>query len=1495
VSAAAVVDKADHFDAELFGMSAREAEIANPQHRLFLEAAHTALEDGGYDPAVYPGSIGVYAGTGADHYQWLNLYRNPKLWQAVAGNLIVSSSNYPDYVATMVSYKLNLRGPSLTLHTACSTSMVAVHLAVEALRHGECDLALGGGVCVELPYRWGYQGLEGFTSTDGHCRPFDARADGTMWGSGVGVVLLKRLSDAIADGDHVRAVIIGNAINNDGSDKVGFSAPSVRGQIECVAQALAVADVDPRTVGYVEAHGTGTALGDPIEVTALSAAYGHAVDDRQWCGIGSVKSNIGHLSQAAGVVGLIKAALALEHRLIPPTINFETVNPALDLADSPFYITNTLSKWDANGTPRRAAVSSFGFGGTNAHMILQEAPTPDTVRPTATHPAHLLQVSAHTQAALSDAVDQLAGHLDQHLDSDLADVAHTLRVGRTTRQHRAFVVAADAEAAAEALRDRKLRTGHVTGTAPRVAFLFTGQGAQYAGMGAELYAAEPVFAAAVDECAAILAPELGLDIRALMFGTDDDTLGQTRYTQPALFTLDYALAALWRHRGVEPSAMIGHSIGEYVAATVAGVFALPDALRLVATRGRLMQSLPTGSMLAVQLDESEIAGRLAGTGCTVVTVNGPGTCVVAGPADAVSAIAEDLAAQGISCRKLRTSHAFHSPMTDPILADFTSAVAAVPRNTPRLRFLSNVTGHWITDAEARDPAYWATHLRQPVRFGACVTTLLDDDTWAVIECGPGRTLAGLVRQRLPREALAPLPSLPGPTERTGDVATLYSAAGQLWLAGIAVDAFGPPGRRIPLPTYPYQRKRYWVDPDPDAVAPKPTGPLPFERWFSVPTWQQLPPPAAPNGFGFDGGCLVFVAGARGHAIADAIRADGVPVTEVRPDQAIDYDALVGTRIVHAWALDAEPAGTDIESLWRAQETGFFSLLRLAKALAARPDDIHIDILSAGTEDVLGTDLTRPEQSTLDGIARVLPLELPGLTVRRIDTADTTTAQLMAELRTGIDTALVDSWRTIALRSGRRWSVAHQPVTPPAGEPGLRDQGRYLVTGGLGGIGISIAEDLAQRSAARLVLLSRSGLPPRADWDTYLAVHGSTDRVGRAIEAVRRMVRAGATVLVVAADVTESAELRRVREHVVAEFGGLDGIVHAAGLPGGGVAELKEPAVAAKVLAPKLAGTLALRQAFGDLALDFVALCSSTTAFAGGFGQVDYCAANSFLDAYARSDHGWQCRVLSLNWGAWLEVGMAVDGLDGAAARDAARATTAVDHPILTSRNDTACWGVLTPETQWLLDEHRLAGIGTMPGTAHLEIARAAIAECLTAPDGDSVIELTDVAFLEPLSVPDGSAAEYRVEFDDNAFTVTSLRDGVRREHVRGIGGWARPTTRRLDLADIRARCARAADDPNHPFRGGKIRMLTFGPRWAALGDVHIGPDGEELALIESPAIGRPAPLAAAPGPAGRGHIVRWPARRLLPADGLRPGGGARAAAAPVLTVTPATPTPVPAS
>ncbi|MFI7637614.1 amino acid adenylation domain-containing protein [Nonomuraea sp. NPDC049400] len=791
VRSGTVLEGIDLFDATLFEFTPREAEILDPQQRLFLETAWEALEDAGCDPARHPGQIGVFAGSAMSSYFIENLLAAPDVLKAV-GEYQVMLGNDKDSLPTRTSYKLDLRGPSVSVNSACSTSLVALHLARQSLIAGDCDIALAGAVRVNAWTRRGYVYQSGgIGSPDGHCRPFDAEAQGTIGASGVGVVVLKRLEDAVAAGDPIHAVVRGSAVNNDGARKVGYAAPAVDGQAEVITAALAAAGVDPGTIGYIEAHGTGTALGDPIEVAALSQIF---TGDRR-IALGSVKSNIGHADAAAGMAGLIKTVMALKHRTLPPSVNFETPNPRVDFG--PFYVPTAGAEWPQGQGPRRAGVSAFGMGGTNAHVVLEEAPAQPSAAPAAG--PHLLVLSAASDSALAEAANRLGAHLRAHPDTDLGDVAATLRQGRRQLRHRGILVAEDHRSALDA----QLITGE---SHPReVAFVFPGQGAQRRGMGAGLYRSEKVFREAVDACSGILQPYLGLDLRQALYGEAGD-LDQTWLTQPALFVTEYALARTLIERGVRPAMMAGHSIGEYVAACLAGVFTLEDALRLVAARGRLVQSLPAGSMLAVPLPESEV-GDLLGEDVSLAAVNTPELCVLAGPEQAIAELEQRLVRQGVACRALRTSHAFHSAMLDPVLDAFAAEVASVELGTPGLPYLSNVTGGWVSGAETKDPAYWVRHLRETVRFADCAGALVAAGA-AVAEIGPGRTLATLVRRQGGRTTVTPL------AEPDSGQAALLESIGRLWVSGAAVGwtVFGPPGRRVPLPTYPFERRRYWVEP-----------------------------------------------------------------------------------------------------------------------------------------------------------------------------------------------------------------------------------------------------------------------------------------------------------------------------------------------------------------------------------------------------------------------------------------------------------------------------------------------------------------------------------------------------------------------------------------------------------------------------------------------------------------------------------------------------------
>lgn len=819
VKAAPLLEGIDQFDAELFGYSPREARLMDPQHRFFLECAWEALEHAGYGAIRRGRPVGVFAGAALNTYLLfsgaLALLRDQYLTTLLG--------NDKDFLATRVSYKLNLTGPSMTVQTACSTSLVAVHLACQSLLNEECDMALAGGISIRVPHRIGYLHYDGGVfSANGQCRAFDAAATGTVFGSGVGVVVLKRLEDAVADGDSIHAVIKGSAVNNDGSSKVEFTAPSVDGQAEAVVQALSHAGVDPATISYVETHGTGTRLGDPIEVAALRRAFEAFTNRKGFCAIGSVKTNIGHMDVAAGIAGLLKVVLALKHRLLPASLHFERPNPEINFAQSPFRVNTTLSEWTTGGGPRRAGVNSLGMGGTNAFLILEEAPTPAVSG--AGRPFDLLVLSAKTDSALDAATARLAEHLERDCQINLADVAYTLQVGRAAFAHRRVIVCRDIAEAVVALRDRALSRSSVLRPAAagrEVVFLFPGQGSQHVNMGRQLYHAEPVFREEVDRCADLLRPHLALDLRTLLYPSDEESvpasqqLDQTAITQPALFTIEYALARLWMSWGIRPAALLGHSIGEYVAACLAGVFSLPDALALVACRGRLMQGLPAGAMLAVALPE-ETVYPLLDERLSLAAHNGPALCVVAGDLGPVDSLQYRLRDAGVACSRLRTSHAFHSVMMEPILGTFAKQLSQVKGSRPDLPFLSNVTGNWITPEEATAPNYWVRQARHTVRFAEGLRQLFAVPSRILLEVGPGQTLRTLVRLhsgRHPDQVI--LSSLENRGSPRPEVASLLDALGDLWLRGVEINwsEFHARQRRyrLPLPTYPFQRQRYWVE------------------------------------------------------------------------------------------------------------------------------------------------------------------------------------------------------------------------------------------------------------------------------------------------------------------------------------------------------------------------------------------------------------------------------------------------------------------------------------------------------------------------------------------------------------------------------------------------------------------------------------------------------------------------------------------------------------
>jgi acyl transferase domain-containing protein len=1262
-----VLEGSDLFDAAFFGYSPREAEALDPQQRLFLECAWHALEDAGYLGENSPTRIGVFASVSINQYLFSNVLANRTFLDTVGDYQLMLASD-KDFVASRIAYKLNLHGPSITIQTACSSSLVGVHMAVQSLLNGECDVALAGGATLVIPQHAGYQFSEGMIlSRDGRCCPFDADASGTRAGSGAGVVVLRRATDAVRDRDSIRALILGTAINNDGARKVGYTAPSVDGQAEAITSAQAAAGVDPSSIGYVEAHGTGTALGDPIEIAALDRAFGHT-PPRQSVAIGSLKSNLGHLDAAAGVGGLIKTVLALEHRQIPPSVNYRAPNPQIDFAATAFYVNASLRDWTSTG-PRRAGISSFGIGGTNAHVVVEEAPGHS---PSTTHRAHhLLTVSARSADALAHAARNLADALETSRKVTLADVAYTLHTGRRRFPVRLSVVAASTADAVRALRERAAKTVNEGPEIERadVAFLFSGQGTQYEGMAAGLLEHEPDFAESFEECRAVLSRELGHDIRDLIgserkSNRQESPLTQTAFAQPVLFAVEYALARMWMRWGVAPAAMIGHSLGEYVAACIAGVFSLEDALRLVVARARLMQGMEPGAMLSIPLAADVVAGL--GAPVDLAAENTPQACTVSGKPTAIDELERLLRGRGIDCRRLATSHAFHSRMMEGMMGPFREVLATVALSPPRLPIVSNLTGTWMRPDEATSVEYWVRHLRSAVKFSAGLNTLTSDTPRMLLEIGPGDALCGLARQTVKDSTLDIVASLPHRLDPRSDGAFVQQALGALWEAGLEiawdrVHAHETVGR-VPLPGYPFERRSYWVSPQAPSVHPATVNERSGEvsDWLYAPSWMRTPAPRMRVAAEGPRTSVVFTTNSalndavlallseRGDrvlrvACGDAFAATGDGFV-IDPRNRSHHDAVIaaavadGTRevdVLHLW--------NTIDSDARVMEaTAFYSPMYLAQSLGEAGARISATVLivSSRLHTVLGSDSVEPMKALLIGPTRVIPQELPHIRTLSIDipAGDAQPKEIARWLIAESDDTRPG--RVLAYRDGQRWEQtwARLGFTPDSTTV-IRERGAYVITGGLGGVGLEVARDLTARARARLVLTTRRPFPARETWaqlaDAKDSEHGSS------ITALLELERAGAEVVVVTADASNQTSMQCVITETRKRFGTLNGVVHAAGLADGGMVLLKTADSAAHVMNPKVAGTMALASVIDEGTLDFVVLFSSINAITGGVGSIAYTAANAFMDAFAASRSEGPTRVLSINWDTWGDVGMAV--------------------------------------------------------------------------------------------------------------------------------------------------------------------------------------------------------------------------------------------------------------
>lgn len=1492
------IDGAELFDAGYFGVGAREAAVIDPQQRILLEVAADALGHAGYDPRRFSGPIGMFAGAAANEYYPENVAVTPGVLEAT-GSLVGKLSNDTDYVATSIAYRLNLRGPAVTMVTACSTSLVTMHYACRSLQLGECEMALAGGVEIRLPLVAGYPYSPGsIFSADGRVRAFDAAANGTVFGAGAGLVLLKPLAAAIADGDTIITVIRGSAVNNDGSDKSAFSAPSPGGQRRAIKSALSDAGVDPATIGYVEAHGTGTSVGDPLELEALSTAYGGAMGRPGRCAISSVKSNVGHLGAAAGVTGFIKAAQCLRTGLLPPVINVDTPNPALDLESGMFRINTELEEWGPvpGAGVRRAGVSSFGIGGTNAHLILEEPPKPAPSSPPARR-LQLLPLSARTRPALDEVAGRLGAELASHPQLALADVAYTLSTGRTMHDVRRALVCADTSAARELCGAAGRLPSEQAASDRWATLLFPGQGAQYPGMGRGLYDSDPVFRAVVTQCADHLRERHGLDLLDLLFSVADgaaERLARTEFTQPAVFVVEYAMTRALQSWGVEIADMAGHSIGEYVAACVAGVFSLTDALDLVVDRGRLMQALPTGSMLAVPLPEDLLRPLLPPT-LDIAAVNSPELTVVAGPDDEIKLFAELVGSLGAVPRPVRTSHAFHSQMMEPILDQFRSRVAEVELRAPTLPFVSNVTGTWITDEEATDPNYWARHLRSCVRFSDALTMLAPRPDRLLFEVGPGRTLTTFAASVAAEPAAAAISTMRVAQQTKDDLEVALGALGSYWTRGGVVDwtrhFAAEKRRRVPLPAYPYDRSRYWIDPPARTAAAVAAAPLADTSPFSVPTWNQVAsmPLGEVEYEDLTGRIYLVLAPAAAAQLDEAIdrlRAAGARVLVARAgsafDSGVDHQGATGdswtvrpgepedlvevvraaaavarglradhVRLVHGWTLGSRPSAIS-EAAYAPQwvELGFISALVLLQQAARHLDGIPHDltVVSSGLHQVTGGCVTDPAKSGLVGLLRTAVKEFEGLTaVRGLDLDDQSdsrerdrrreTDQLLACLITPTTDEDNPYGSFVAIRGGLPWRLSGSELRLDAedGVPELLiDRGVYLITGGLGGLGLALAEYLGRLVGARVVLMGRTELPIRETWPDLVADAAPKDPTVAKITGIGAAETAGAEVLVVSADVVDRESLVRARQVITQHFGSVDGIFHLAALAGGSMLETRDLDQARAVFRPKVEGAYLLEELFEPT---LMVLYSSIAAVSGDFGLGDYSAANAVLDAFAQSRWAGGGDVISINMPPWEEVGMAfsIDAPVELGELSKGEVVEVLDHPLLTRKvtrdKGRYSFGINLSHHGWVMSDHLMSNIPTMPGTGIIELIRAAVQEASGRPQ----LEITDLLIARPLMAEPRVSARLELDPRDGGAYLATIVGG---EDIASTVEYARATVRPQqdlrapveDLVAIRAGCLESVDPREIVKIDQTSGVLRFGPHWNNLVSVVRSPTTE---LVES--------------------------------------------------------------
>lgn len=1461
-----IIGGAEYFDAEFFGFTPREAELMDPQQRVFLECAWHALEDAGCNPYTAGERIGVFGGTGTPLHL-VSTMGNSQVKKNASGASIVTS-NDKDYVTTRVSYKLNLTGPSVNVQCACSTSMVAVVMGINSLMSYQSDMIIAGGATIEIPERHGYlYQAGGMESADGHCYTFDKRANGTVFSRGCGIVVLKRLEDAIRDKNNIYAVVLGGAINNDGNKKAGFTAPSVEGQVEVITEALALSEVSADTITYAEAHGTATHMGDPIEVASLSDSFRKHSDRKQYCAIGSVKTNIGHCDIASGAASLIKTALCLKNRQIPASLNFNEANPQIDFPNSPFFVNTELREWKReNGTPLRALVNAFGVGGTNACVILEEPPV--TSGTTKELPCDLLLVSGRSPEAVANAQADIKAFIESFPEIDPHAIAYTSRYGRQHFLNRLAIPFRNREELLSSLGTR-ISTSIKSADKRPVVFMFPGQGNQYIRMGLPLYETQEVFRKTIDECSEILKEELGFDIRTVLFPSSafeeeaSIKINETYITQPALFIVSYAMAKQLISLGIEPDMLIGHSVGEYVAATVSGVFSLKDALKAVARRGRLVQALPGGAMLAVLLTEEQLSPMLP-SGLEIAVVNSPGLCVASGPETLIDAFAAELNKTKTFNKKIPTSHAFHSAMMDPALPPFAEFFKGIPLSAPQIPIASTVTGQWLTAEEATNPDFWVKHVRKTVRFGDAAKLCLDTSPAIFIESGPGQSLESAVKRQLakdtPHGVVSSVPSL---DTKADPLLYFYSCLGQIWASGDYFDwkLFDQKSNKlVSYPGYPFERKPYIIDfTQKDGAKSKSENKkkTDINQWFYVPGWKRTAPPQSiiVNGMAntdqtSDKPCWLLFDDKEGlcNEIDRQLASAGIKCFRIKKGTEFirnneefildasckeHYNLLLKTlktegftpgNIVYAWNYGEKPQTMHLDPIHAEQlaEDNFYSPMYLEQALISEGFVKNQFLLFVVNYlfDVTGEPVLAPEKALAVGAARVIGQEHPGIIARLVDLPPAIAPDQNKKLGAAVinECRLATDETIVAYRNGYRWVEDFTQVCPEnetLSEKSLTDNGVYLITGGVSGIGLELAKYIARSVKAVLVLTHRSPLPPRSEWNKLLA-SAADERNAERISGILELESLGATVIPALLDASDYDGTKELILKIEQEYGMIKGVLHSAGMPGAGVIALKEKHQADVVLKSKLNGTLILHNIFRERHLDFFFLFSSVSSIFGEAARIDYCGSNSFMDSFSQYRKSIvNDNTLSINWGQWGVIGMGANWEKTKAekkqflqsgkglSKDQGRNGIRLDFQ--SSENEQDIYFVdINPDRDWVLGSHLLSGKPAFIGISTLEI----LSLFAKAKNPAGQLESLSFSFVTPLIFEAGIERKVRllVKSAGEVFTfrISSKEEkgGSAREvwmdHVKGEFKIATGISReKIDIQALAERIAGKTDLSSH--------------------------------------------------------------------------------------------------